>query len=92
MGTAALSAGLFGIVALTATALTIRVMVERRRPLDLRTLGLVALWAVVAYPRAYFYDLILLVIPLAGQYFNRDTYRTAWRRRALWLCAAGAIA
>jgi hypothetical protein len=60
----------------------------RTHPSMLRVVGLGALLCVAANPRLYFYDALVLVVPAAGWYLDRSTYRSSAPRRIGGLCIA----
>lgn len=57
----------------------------------LRQLGLVALFTVVASPRLYFYDAVLVVVAAVACYVEADTYASQRRRRAILGCIAASV-
>ncbi len=57
----------------------------------LRLVGLLALVMVAANPRLYFYDALVLALPAAAWYLDRDSYDRSSGRRMGGLCLAGIV-
>ncbi len=67
-------------------------LVPTRSTPTLRTVGLVALFAVVASPRLYFYDALLAVPAAVAWYLHRYDYASPRRHRLIGGCIAAAVA
>lgn len=57
----------------------------------LRLVGVLALVMVAANPRLYFYDALILTLPAAAWYLDRDSYGRARWRRIGGACLAGIV-
>lgn len=58
---------------------------------SLRLVGLAALGLVALSPRLYFYDALVVGLPAAAWYLQRETYRSRWNRRLQGCCLAATV-
>jgi len=85
IGGGSLSVAVWAVWLMVTAVLGLAVLSVWRRPEQarspLRLFGTMALFALAANPRLYFYDAVLLVLPVVARYVDRETYGSILHRR-----------